>query len=155
MKKAVSRKVTKEKDQGDLEVEVEKELAWNFLFWSGTIPIGLTAMEDPNKLYVHYIKQQNGIRLMESFECVYEVEPVYVDAERLCKHMKPKTQKEYRKCSGGKGLIASKVNVDLSFRPASPWDLPLLSSYVRWFTVETTKKVAKDLQKRAGDIRGI
>ncbi|KAF8105784.1 hypothetical protein N665_0155s0005 [Sinapis alba] len=156
--KAVSRKVIPEKDEGDqgsiLDVEVEKELSWNFLFFSGTIPIRLHVLEYPKTLYVHYLKQRNGLRLMEDFEGRYKVEPVYVDAERLCKHMKPKSEEEYRKCSGGKGLIASKVKVNQTFRPASPWDLPLLSSYVRRFTVETTKKVAEDLQMRAGDIRG-
>ncbi|XP_056845779.1 uncharacterized protein LOC108846063, partial [Raphanus sativus] len=138
--KSVSRKVKQEKDVGDqgsmLDVEVEKELAWNFLFLSGTIPIRLNVLEYPNKLDVHYMKQQNGIRSMESFEGWYTVEPVYVDAERLCKHMKPKSQEEYRKCSGGKGLTASKVKVFQTFRPASPWDLPLLSSYVRRLTVD-------------------
>ena len=100
------------------------------------------------------MKQQNGIRLMENFEGRFTVEPVYVDAERLCKHRKPKSQEEYRKCSGGKGLIASKIKMNQTFRPASPWDLPLVSSYVRRFTVNTTKKVAEDFQMRAGDIRG-
>ncbi|KAF2557096.1 hypothetical protein F2Q68_00014854 [Brassica cretica] len=158
VKKAVSRKVIPEKDedyQGSMvDVEVEKELSWNFLFLSGTIPIRLNVLEDPKTLYVHYQKQQNGIRLMENFEGRFTVEPVYVDAERLCKHRKPKSQEEYRKCSGGKGLIASKIKVNQTFRPASPWDLPLVSSYVRRFTVETTKKVAEDFQMRAGDIRG-
>ncbi|CAF1928925.1 hypothetical protein HID58_066318 [Brassica napus] len=156
--KAVSRKVIPEKDedyQGSMvDVEVENELSWNFLFLSGTIPIRLNVLEDPKTLYVHYLKQQNGIRLMENFEGRFTVEPVYVDAERLCKHRKPKSREEYRKCSGGKGLIASKIKVNQTFRPASPWDLPLVSSYVRRFTVETTKKVAEDFQMRAGDIRG-
>ncbi|KAG2304076.1 hypothetical protein Bca52824_032727 [Brassica carinata] len=157
--KAVSRKVKPEKDEGNqgsmFDVEVEKELSWNFLFLSGTIPIRLNVLEDPKALYVHYLKQQNGLRLMEDFEGMYSVEPVYVDGERLCKHMKPKNPEEYRKCSGGKGLIASKVKVFQTFRPASPWDLPLVSSYVRRFTVETTKNVAKDFQMQAGDIRGL
>ena len=104
---------------------------------------------------VDYLKDGKGIRTMETFEGRYTVEPVYVDAERLCKHMKPKSPEEYRKCSGGKGLIASKVKVDQTFRPASPWDLPLLSSYMRLFTIETTKKVAEDLQIRTSIIRGI
>ncbi|CAH8386948.1 unnamed protein product [Eruca vesicaria subsp. sativa] len=158
VKKAVSREVTSENDEGEGNpptVKLEKELSWNFLFLSGTIPIRLIVAEDPKKLSVYYEKQKKGIRIMETFEGKYEVEPVYVDAERLCKHMKPKSQEEYRKCSGGKGLIASKVIVDLTFRPASPWDLPLVSSYFRRFTIETTKKVAEDLQMQAGDIRGL
>ena len=103
---------------------------------------------------VDYLKDGKGIRTMETFEGRYTVEPVYVDAERLCKHKKPKSREEYRKCSGGKGLIASKVKVNQAFRPSFPWNLPLLSSYFRRFTVETTKKVAEDFQTRAGDIRG-
>ncbi|CAN6976338.1 unnamed protein product [Brassica rapa subsp. trilocularis] len=154
--KAVSRVVTSEKDEGEGHrpiVKVEKELSWKFLFLSGTLPIRLIVLEEPNKLYVDYLKDGKGIRTMETFEGRYTVEPVYVDAERLCKHMKPKSPEEYRKCSGGKGLIASKVKVDQTFRPASPWDLPLLSSYMRLFTIETTKKVAEDLQIRASNIR--
>ncbi|KAF2555524.1 hypothetical protein F2Q68_00014027 [Brassica cretica] len=156
--KAVSRIVTSEKDEGEGHrpiVKVEKELSWKFLFLSGTLPIRLIVLEEPKKLYVDYLKDGKGIRTMETFEGRYTVEPVYVDAERLCKHMKPKSPEEYRRCSGGKGLIASKVKVDQTFRPASPWDLPLLSSYMRRFTIETTKKVAEDLQIRAADIRGI
>ncbi|KAL0695271.1 hypothetical protein Bca4012_062451 [Brassica carinata] len=154
-----SRKVTSEKDEGDqgitLAVEAEKELSWNFLFLSRTTPIRLTCRRPKRTFFVDYLKDEKGIRMMETFRGSYTVEPVYVDAERLCKHMKPKSPEEYRKCSGGRGLIASKVKVDQTFRPASPWDLPLLSSYIRRFTIETTKKVAEDLQIRASDIRGI
>ncbi|XP_056866344.1 uncharacterized protein LOC130512406 [Raphanus sativus] len=155
---AVSRIVTPERDEGPGHrpiVKVEKELAWKFLFLSGTLPIRLIVLENPKKLRVLYLKDAKGIRTMETFEGSYTVEPLYVDAERLCKRIKPKSPEEYRKCSGGKGRIASKVKVEQTFRPASPWDLPLLSSYMRRFTVETTKKVAEDLQMRASDLRGI
>ncbi|KAJ0257700.1 Uncharacterized protein HA466_0085240 [Hirschfeldia incana] len=156
--KAVSRVVTPEKDEGEGHrpiVKVEKELSWKFLFLTGTLPIRLLVLEEPKKLYVDYLKDGKGIRTMETFRGRFTVEPVYVDAERLCKHTKPKSPEEYKKCSGGKGLIASKVKVEQTFRPASPWDLPLLSSYMRLFTLETTKKVAEDLQLRAANIRGI
>ncbi|KAF3585611.1 hypothetical protein F2Q69_00028545 [Brassica cretica] len=57
--KAVSRKVIPEKDedyQGSMvDVEVEKELSWNFLFLSGTIPIRLNVLEDPKTLYVRNV----------------------------------------------------------------------------------------------------
>ncbi|CAH8386908.1 unnamed protein product [Eruca vesicaria subsp. sativa] len=153
--KAVSRTVTSEKDKGELDVVVEKELAWKFLFLSGTIPIRLTVQEDPNKLSVSYQKDKTAMNFLDTFEGRYTVEPVYFDAEHLCKRRKPKSLEEYRKCSGGKGLIASKVKVQQSYRTSFPLDLPLLSSYFRRFTIETTKKVAEDLQMRAGDIRGV
>ncbi|KAJ4884321.1 hypothetical protein Rs2_34414 [Raphanus sativus] len=153
--KAISRKVTSERGLGDRPIlEVDKELSWNFLFFSGTIPIRLYVLEKPEELSAYNWKSRKGMDYMETFRVDYTVEPIYVDAERLCKHKKPKSIEEYRKCSGGKGLIASKIKVDQSFRLSFPWNLPLLSLYFRRFTVETTKKVAEDLQTRAGDIRG-
>ncbi|KAH0912500.1 hypothetical protein HID58_035821, partial [Brassica napus] len=153
--KAISRKVTSERGIGNRPIlEVDKELSWNFLFFSGTIPIRLYVLENPKELSTYNWKRRKGMDYMETFEVNYRVEPMYVDAERLCKHKKPKSREEYRKCSGGKGLIASKVKVNQAFRPSFPWNLPLLSSYFRRFTVETTKKVAEDFQTRAGDIRG-
>ncbi|KAL0705056.1 hypothetical protein Bca4012_071481 [Brassica carinata] len=91
--KAVSRKVTLEKDKG-------------------TIPIRLHVREDPIKLSAYYWNDRNAMEFLDTFKGSYSVEPVYVDAERLCKNMTPR--EEYRKCSGGKGLIASKAVFVLS-----------------------------------------
>ena len=58
VKKAVSRIVTSEKDEGEGHrpiVKVEKELSWKFLFLSGTLPIRLIVLEEPKKLYVRNV----------------------------------------------------------------------------------------------------
>ena len=53
MKKAISRKVTSERGIGNRPIlEVDKELSWNFLFFSGTIPIRLNVLENPKELSV-------------------------------------------------------------------------------------------------------
>ncbi|KAH0911597.1 hypothetical protein HID58_034918 [Brassica napus] len=60
----------------------------------------------------YYWKDRNAMEFLDTLKGSYSVEPVYVDAERLCKNMTPR--EEYRKCSGGKGLIASKAVFVLS-----------------------------------------
>ncbi|KAG2269185.1 hypothetical protein Bca52824_063740 [Brassica carinata] len=72
-------------------------------------------MENLIRIYPAYCRQayywndRNAMEFLDTFKGSYSVEPVYVDAERLCKNMTPR--EEYRKCSGGKGLIASKAKM--------------------------------------------
>ncbi|CAG7864842.1 unnamed protein product [Brassica rapa] len=49
----------------------------------------------------YYWKDRNAMEFLDTLKGSYSVEPVYVDAERLCKNMTPR--EEYRKYSGGKG----------------------------------------------------
>ncbi|VVA92287.1 unnamed protein product [Arabis nemorensis] len=102
---------------------------------------------------VHYGKMK--MMFMEMFEGNYTVEPIYVDSERLCKHMKPKSREEYRKCSGGQGRIASKVEMNQVFKPSSLFNLPPLSWYILSITIKTTKTLVQDLQDRSAMIRGV
>lgn len=91
---------------------------------------------------------------MEMFEVSCTLEPMYVDSKRLCKNMKPKSREEYKKCSGGQGKIASKVELEMVFKPSFFFNVPPVSWYIRWLTVKTMKDVARDFQIRAAAIRG-
>ncbi|ESQ34430.1 hypothetical protein EUTSA_v10008736mg [Eutrema salsugineum] len=150
VKENISRKIESEnKGKNSQIVDSEKALSWNFLWWSGTIPIRLYFIEKPREL------AKNEMRYMAMFEGSYEVEPMYVDSERFCKHMKPKSREEYRKCSGGQGRIASKVKLDQIFKPSPLFNVPPISWFIRKVTVKTTKTLAEDLQTASAVIRGI
>ncbi|CAH8253341.1 unnamed protein product [Arabidopsis lyrata] len=103
-------------------VEVEKVVAWDFLWWSGGMPINLIADENEKDLTGKYKKQK--MKFMKVFEGSYKVEPIYVDSESLCKNKEPKSPEEYKKCSGGQGKIASKVTMDQYFQPYPLFNLP-------------------------------
>ncbi|XP_010477644.1 PREDICTED: uncharacterized protein LOC104756716 [Camelina sativa] len=148
----VSRKVVKE-DGARLTVESEKAVAWKFRSWSGTIPITLDFVENRKNLSAVYMK--NKMKFMKTFEGSWKVEPVYVDSERLCKNMKPKSREEYQKCSGGQGRIASKVTMEQTFQPSTLLNLPPLSWYIRKITIKITKDLVQDLQDRGAIIRGV
>jgi len=83
---------------------------------------------------------------MKVFEGSYRVEPLYVDSERLCNNMEPKSPAEYKRCSGGQGRIASKVTMNQYFKPYPPFNLPPLSWYIRKVTIKNTKTALKTLQ---------
>lgn len=146
----VSRKVLTDNGTRQM-VEADKTLAWSFLSWSGTIPISLIFVENHKNLSVRikllFISHENQSfcsvlekfmsRLLSAgsiymnFEGSWKVEPIYVDSERLCKHMKPKSREEYQKCSCGQGKIASKVTINQNFQPSSLLNLPPLSWSIR------------------------
>ena len=92
---------------------------------------------------------------MKVFEGSWKIEPLYVDADRLCKNMKPKSREEYKKCSGGQGKIAPKVTMDQYFQPYPLLNLPPFSWYIRNITIKTTKTLLKMLQDRATILREI
>ncbi|XP_010477654.1 PREDICTED: uncharacterized protein LOC104756725 [Camelina sativa] len=143
-----SRKVLKKDGQ---IVKVEKAVAWDFFWWSGALPISLIVDENKKDRKAKYKKQK--MMFMKVFEGSWKIEPLYVDAARLCKQMKPKNQEEYKKCSGGQGKIASKVTMDQYFQPYFPFNIPPLSSYIREITIKTTKTLLKMLQERATILR--
>ncbi|CAF1927896.1 hypothetical protein YC2023_058730 [Brassica napus] len=82
------------------------------------INVFVQVMENLIRIYPAYCRQayywndRNAMEFLDTLKGSNSVEPVYVDAERLCKNMTPR--EEYRKCSGGKGLIASKAVFVLS-----------------------------------------
>lgn len=78
---------------------------------------------------------------MKVFEGRWKVEPLFIDSERLCKQIKPKSREEYRKCSGGRGRIASKVTMEQIFQPSFPLNLPPFSWIIRGITIKTTKNL--------------
>lgn len=101
------------------------------------------------------VYDKKKIMFMKMFEGHWKVEPVYVDSERLCMNMKPRTREEYREWSGGQGKIASKVTVGGVFQPSSIFNLPPVSWFIRGITVKTTKALLQDFLNLAAAIRGV
>ncbi|AAC98016.1 Similar to OBP32pep protein gb/U37698 from Arabidopsis thaliana [Arabidopsis thaliana] len=147
-----SRKILK-KDGPRQTVKVKKAVAWDFLWFSGSLPINLIVNENKKDLEVKYKKEK--MMFMKVFEGSWKIEPLYVDADRLCKNMKPKSREEYKKCSGGQGKIAPKVTMDQYFQPYPLLNLPPFSWYIRNITIKTTKTLLKMLQDRATILREI
>ncbi|CAA7036015.1 unnamed protein product [Microthlaspi erraticum] len=145
-----SRKVVSEDPPGQI-VEVEKvvPVLWNLL----SFPISLVFAENRKDLSGVYDKKK--IMFMKMFEGHWKVEPIYVDSERLCKNMKPRTREEYRRCSGGQGKIASKVTMGGVFQPNSIFNVPPVSWFIRGITVKTTKTLLQDFLNLAAAIRGV
>ncbi|XP_024008035.1 uncharacterized protein LOC18992601 [Eutrema salsugineum] len=104
------------------------------------------------ELIAVYMKKK--MMFMKDFEGSWQVEPIFVDSQRLCKHRLPKSQEDYRQCSGGQGKIASKVKMNLTFMPSSPFNLPPVSWYIRGIVIKTTKTLLQDLQATCARIRG-
>ncbi|CAA7036043.1 unnamed protein product [Microthlaspi erraticum] len=133
-----SRKVLKK--DGPREIaKLEKTLPWNFLWWSGSLPV---------TLIVDGKYKKEKMMFMKVFEGNWKVEPLYVDQERLCKNMLPNSREEYRKCSGGQGKIASKVIMNQYFKPSSLLNLPPLSWCISGITVKTTKTILQIIQNK-------
>ncbi|CAH8387734.1 unnamed protein product [Eruca vesicaria subsp. sativa] len=110
------------------------------------IPISMHLILDENRkdLMTQYKKER--VRFMKEFKGNYKVEPVFVDKERLCKKKIPMTREEYKKCSGGKGKIASKLTIDQFYKPYPPFNLPPLSWLIRGLTIKTSKVLLALLQ---------
>ncbi|XP_010477660.1 PREDICTED: uncharacterized protein LOC104756729 [Camelina sativa] len=138
-----SRKVLK-KDGPRQIVKVQQALAWDFLWWSGSIPIELIVDENQKKFTAKYKKEK--MIFMKVFEGSYKVEPLYADSVRLCKQKEPKSLQEYKTCSGERGRIASKVTMDQYFQPYPPFNLPPFSWFIRDITIKTTTTLLKMLQ---------
>ncbi|CAA7036049.1 unnamed protein product [Microthlaspi erraticum] len=139
-----SRKVLKKDGPREI-VKLDKALAWNFLFLSGSLPITIIADENQKDFTAKYKKDK--MMFMKVFEGSWKIEPLYVDSERLCKQRLPKTREEYKICSGGQGKVASKVTMDQYFQPDFPFNLPPVSWFIRGITINTTKKLLKMIQK--------
>ncbi|XP_010477657.1 PREDICTED: uncharacterized protein LOC104756727 [Camelina sativa] len=129
--------------------DVSKVLRWKFLLFSGTIPIHLIIDENHQTLRAKYTKKKNTMTYMKVFEGRWKIEPLYVDSERLCNQREPKSREEYRRCSGGKGRIASTVRMELIFQPASLLNVPPVSWIIRGITIKATKTLIEDLRKFA------
>ncbi|EFH69554.1 hypothetical protein ARALYDRAFT_889903 [Arabidopsis lyrata subsp. lyrata] len=87
------------------------------------------------------------MKCMKVFEGSWKVEPLYVDSERLCNQREPKCREKYKRCSRGKGRIASKVTMEHIFQPSSLLNLPPFSWIIRGYTIKTTKILLEDLRK--------
>ncbi|OAP19619.1 hypothetical protein AXX17_AT1G24790 [Arabidopsis thaliana] len=143
MKESKSRKVLMEDGPRQI-AKVKKTVDWKFLGSSFAVPISLIVDENRKDLTAKYKKKK--MILMKVFEGSYRVEPLYVDSERLCNNMEPKSPAEYKRCSGGQGRIASKVTMNQYFKPYPPFNLPPLSWYIRKVTIKNTKTALKTLQ---------
>ncbi|CAA7018276.1 unnamed protein product [Microthlaspi erraticum] len=124
--------------------KVEKILRWKLLGLSGTIPIHLIIDENHQNLTAKYKKVK--MMYMKVLEGSWKVEPLYIDSERLCKQTEPKNVREYRKCSGGQGRIASKVTMEEIFKPSFPLNIPPVSWIIRGIIIKTTKILLEDLR---------
>ncbi|CAH8387742.1 unnamed protein product [Eruca vesicaria subsp. sativa] len=113
------------------------------------IPISMHLIFDENRkdLMTQYKKER--VIFMKEFKGNYKVEPIFVDKERLCKKKTPMTREEYKKCSGGKGKIASKLTIDQFYKPYPPFNLPPLSWLIRGLTIKTSKSLLALLQDAA------
>ncbi|XP_010498902.1 PREDICTED: uncharacterized protein LOC104776513 isoform X1 [Camelina sativa] len=134
-----SKKVLREDGPRQI-AKVVKTVEWKFLGSSFAIPISVIVDENRKDL------TKKRVMLMKVFKGSYKVEPLYVDSERLCKHMEPKSPEEYKRCSRGQGRIASKVIVNQYFQPYPPFNLPPLSKYIRDVTIKNTVTALKTLQ---------
>ncbi|XP_010477651.1 PREDICTED: uncharacterized protein LOC104756721 [Camelina sativa] len=138
-----SRKVLREDGPRQI-AKVVKTVDWEFLGSSFDIPISLIVDENRKDLITKYKKKR--MMMMKVFKGSYKVEPLYVDSERLCKQMEPKSPEEYKRCSRGQGRIASKVILNQYFQPYPPFNLPPLSKYIRDVTIKNTVTALKTLQ---------
>ncbi|KAF2589101.1 hypothetical protein F2Q70_00040381 [Brassica cretica] len=128
-------------------IKVEKAVVYDF-FSLTSIPIPLHLIVEENEKDL-----TEKVMLMKVFEGNYKLEPVYVDQERLCKKRLPKSQEEYKNCSGGQGKIATKLIINQYFEPYPPFNLPPLSWYIRGNTIKTSKNLLNALQDTAKIIR--
>ncbi|AEE30417.1 OBP32pep protein, putative (DUF220) [Arabidopsis thaliana] len=155
VKEHVSSKVFSDLGPTEKHVRVEKAAPWRFLWWSGSIPVHLTFNESRKDFSTLYMIPKKNVMFMKTFYGKWQIEPWYVDNMRFCKPRLPKNREEYRQCTGGKGLIGSRVTLDQYFQPSSYLNLPPLSWYIRRATVKTTKALIEDLQIQAAVIRSV
>ena len=87
------------------------------------------------------------VKYMKVFEGSWKMEPLYVDQERLCKSRSRISEEEYKKCSGGKGRIGSKVTMEHIFQPSSLLNVPPVSWFIRGIAVKVTKALLQDLRE--------
>ncbi|KAJ4889697.1 hypothetical protein Rs2_29445 [Raphanus sativus] len=125
--------------------EVEKVLRWKILGYNGTIPIHLIIDENHQKVTATYKKVK--VKHMKVFEGSWKIQPLYVDQERLCKSRSRISEEQYKKCSGGKGRIGSKVTMEHIFEPSSLLNVPPVSWFIRGIAVKVTKALLQDLRE--------
>ncbi|KAG2320927.1 hypothetical protein Bca4012_056052 [Brassica carinata] len=125
--------------------EVEKVLRWKILGYNGTFPIHVIIDENHQKVTATYKKVK--VKYMKVFEGSWKMEPLYVDQERLCKSRSRISEEEYKKCSGGKGRIGSKVTMEHIFQPSSFLNVPPVSWFIRGIAVKVTKVLLQDLRE--------
>ncbi|CAN8304341.1 unnamed protein product [Cochlearia groenlandica] len=136
-------------------VKVKKEVYWKFLWWSGTILINLNFTESRKDFYARYMIPSENVMLMKIFDGMWQVEPWYVDNDRYCKPRMPENREEYKSCTRGQGLIASKVTINHFFQPSTSLNFPPLSWFIRCATVNTITSLAEAFQTQAAVIRGV
>ncbi|KAE8690813.1 mov34 family protein [Hibiscus syriacus] len=149
IKEVISRKVLVDEGQRQL-VEVEQAALWRFLWWSGTISVRVLVDQNREDHSMKFKQVNTGF--MKKFEGRWRIEPVFVD-EEICYPFKPKTLAEYCSCSGGKGRIGSKVNLDQLVQPAIA-PPPPISWYLRGITAKTTEMLINDLLAEAARLTG-
>ncbi|CAH2033730.1 unnamed protein product [Thlaspi arvense] len=96
--------------------------------------------------------KKEKMRYMKVFEGSWKVEPLYADQERLCKSRSRISDEEYKRCSGGKGRIGSKVTMEQIFQPSSLLNVSPVSWFIRGITIETTRTLLEDLRQYVIDI---
>ncbi|XP_023644788.1 uncharacterized protein LOC17900525 isoform X2 [Capsella rubella] len=150
-----SSKVFSDLGPTEKHVKVEKAAPWRFLWWSGSIPVHLTFNESRQDFSAIYMIPKENAMFMKTLYGKWKIEPWYIDNSRYCKPRLPKNRQEYRQCTGGKGLIGSKVTLMQSFQPSSYLNFPPLSWYIRRVTIKTTKALVEEFQVRAAIIKSV
>ncbi|KAF8082795.1 hypothetical protein N665_0807s0004 [Sinapis alba] len=150
-----SSKVLRDNGRDEKIVEVKKTAPWKFLRWGGKMPIELIFNDNRKDLITLFRIPREHVMNMESFLGQLQVKPWYIDSDKYCTAREPKNAKEYRICSGGKGLLGSKLKLDLVYMPMQPLDKPPFSWYIRRVTIESTKRLMEDLQIRGAVLRSI
>ncbi|CAH8263912.1 unnamed protein product [Arabidopsis lyrata] len=125
--------------------EVKKTFRYKLLGLSIAIPIHLIIDENHQNLTAKFKKKK--MMYMKVFEGSWKVEPLYADQERLCKSRSRINGEEYKKCSGGKGRIGSKVTMEQIFQPCSLLNVPPISWFIREITIKTFKNLLEDLRQ--------
>nr|VDD36997.1 unnamed protein product [Brassica oleracea] len=125
--------------------EAEKVLRWKILGYNGAIPIHVIIDENHQQVTATYKKVK--VKYMKVFEGSWKMEPLYVDQERLCKSRSRISEEEYKKCSGSKGRIGSKVTMEHIFQPSSLLNVPPVSWFIRGISVKVTKALLQDLRE--------
>ncbi|CAH8386922.1 unnamed protein product [Eruca vesicaria subsp. sativa] len=150
-----SSKVHRDNGRDEKVVVVKKIAPWKFLRWKGEMPIDLVFNENRKDLIISYKTPKKGVMHMERFLGQLQIKPWYVDSDKYCTAREPKNAEEYRKCSGGKGLLASNLTLDQVYMPMSPLDKPPFSWYIQRVITEKTKSLMEELQIRGAVIRSV
>ncbi|KAK9675566.1 hypothetical protein RND81_11G015700 [Saponaria officinalis] len=149
IKEVISRKVLV--DDGPRQVvELEQAAIWKFLWWSGTISVHVLVDQNREDHTMKFKQVNTGF--MKKFEGCWRVEPIFID-EKICDPFKPETLSDYNSCTGGRGRIGSRVNLEQLLEPALV-PPPPIAWYLRGITAKTTETLINYMIEEVARIKG-